>query len=158
MVRTTLSPIEPRLFLREEELDRAVDLVLSAARVFFQAAAPALSDHGLGPAHYRALAAVRREGEMTVSALIARLGVRKQSLARVLNEVEAAGLIRRRPDPSDRRARLLSLTPAGEEAERAASKALRDRLGQVFRAAGPEAVAGAHAVLTGLTALDEEAP
>jgi DNA-binding MarR family transcriptional regulator len=71
--RPSTPHLEPRLFLREEELDRAVDLVLAAARVFFQSAAPALSDHGLGPAHYRALAAIRREGEMTVSALIARL-------------------------------------------------------------------------------------
>jgi DNA-binding MarR family transcriptional regulator len=141
---------EGRLYLREDELDRAVDLVFAATRRFWKAAETALEAHDLGPAHYRALAAIRREEGLTVSALQARLGVRKQSLARVLGELEAAGLAKREPGKSDRRQRLLALTEAGRAAERAASAALRERLAQVFRSAGADAVAGARAVLAAL--------
>jgi len=141
--------------LREDELDRASDLILASARAFFRAAEPPLARWSLGPAHYRALAAIRREPSLSVSDLIARLSVRKQSLARVLNELEKAGLIARRENPADRRARLLSLTPDGAVAEREASAALRDRLAQVFRATGAESVLAARRVLTALVEGEE---
>ncbi len=154
---------EARLYLKEEELDRAVELVLLAQRRFLTAADPVLEARGLGPAHYRALAAIRRgasegrrgDGEgLTVSALQGVLAVRKQSLARVLGELEAAGLIARAPGAADRRQRRLQLTEAGRAAEREASGALRERLGQVFRQAGAEAVAGARTVLSALAMED----
>ncbi len=146
--------LDARLYLREDELDRAAELVFQAARRFWRAAEGPLAESDLGPAHYRALAAVRRgegvPGGLPVKALQERLGVRKQSLQRVLNELEAAGLLVRAPGLRDRRERLLALTELGREAERAASAALRERLGQVFRLAGADAVAGARAVLAAL--------
>lgn len=144
-----------RLYLREDELDRAAELVFRAARNFWRAAEGPLADAELGPAHYRALAGVRRDEGLAVKTLQARLGVRKQSLARVLGELEGAGLIVRTPGLEDRRERRLSLTDLGREAERAASAALRERLGQVFRIAGADAVAGARAVLAALAGSEE---
>ena len=149
------SSSEGRLYLREDELDRAVDLVFAATRRFWKAAEEALAEHQLGPAHYRALAAIRREEGLAVSDLQTRLGVRKQSLARVLCEMEKAGLVRREPGQADRRQRLLVLTESGRAAERAASAALRARLAHVFRVAGADAVAGARAVLAALAAEKE---
>jgi DNA-binding MarR family transcriptional regulator len=148
--------LEGRLYLREDELDRAAELVFRAARQFWRAAEGPLSDQDLGPAHYRALAAVRREEGLSVKTLQTRLGVRKQSLQRVLNELEAAHMLARAPGQRDRRERLVTLTDAGRDAERAASAALRERLGQVFRLAGADAVAGARAVLAALAEPDEE--
>jgi DNA-binding MarR family transcriptional regulator len=152
---TTLPPRDGRLYLREDELDRAAELVFQAARQFWRSAEGPLAEQDLGPAHYRALAAVRRDEGLPVKALQARLGVRKQSLQRVLNELEAAGLLARAPGQRDRRERLLTLTDLGREAERQASAALRERLGQVFRLAGADAVAGARAVLAALASEDE---
>ena len=147
---TPESSSDGRLYLREDELDRAVDLVFAASRRFWKAAEAALEAHSLGPAHYRALAAIRRDEGLAVSELQTRLGVRKQSLARVLGELERAALIRREPGNADRRQRLLVMTDTGRAAERAASAALRARLAQVFRASGADAVAGARAVLAAL--------
>jgi DNA-binding MarR family transcriptional regulator len=152
--RSSLLP-EGRLYLKEDELDRAVDLVFVAARRFWKVAEDALDAHDLGPAHYRALAAIRREEGLAVTDLQNRLGVRKQSLARVLNELEKAGLVQREPGKDDRRQRLLTLTEAGRDAEREASAVLRERLGQVFRAAGADAVAGARVILAALAAGSE---
>src|SRR5688572_29074466 len=86
--RPAPGPVEGRLYLKEEELDRAVDLVFAAARRFWRSAEGALAAHDLGPAHYRALAAIRCGEGLAVSDLQAKLGVRKQSLARVLTELE----------------------------------------------------------------------
>ncbi|MGE0828126.1 MAG: MarR family winged helix-turn-helix transcriptional regulator [Hyphomonadaceae bacterium] len=147
---------EHRLYLREEELDQAVDLLFLAARRFWRAAEGPLETRGLGPAHYRALAAIRRDEGLSVTTLKERLGVAKQSLARVLTELEQAGFIARAAGAKDRRERRLSLTEAGRAAERDASAALRERLAQVFRAAGAEQVLGARAILSALAAEETE--
>lgn len=146
---------ESRLYLREDELDRAVDLIFAASRRFWKVAENALAKHDLGQAHYRALAAIRRTKGMSVSELQARLGVRKQSLARVLDELESKGLIARAAGSNDRRQRLLAMTEAGRAAEREASAALYEHLAKVFRGAGQDAVAGARLVLEALAAEGE---
>lgn len=143
---------EARLYLKEDELDRTIELLMAAARQFWTAAARPLAIHGLGPAHYRALAGIRRAEGQPISALQAKLGVRKQSLARVLDDLESKGLIRREPSPIDRRARRLALTEAGRLIETEISSALRERLGVIFRACGAEAVGGARDVLAMLAA------
>ena len=147
---------DPRLYLREDELDRAVALVFAAARRFWKTAQGPLSEAHLGPAHYRALAAIRRAEGLSISDLQAALDVRKQSLARTLDELEKAGLIQREPGRADRRQRLLRLTETGRAAERATAEALRERLAHVFRIAGADNVAGARVVLAALAAEDEK--
>lgn len=149
---------EGRLYLREAELDRASAELFAAARAFWRSAQAPLQALGLGGAHYRALSAIRRNPGLRVGQLQDALGVRKQSLARVLSELEAAELVAREAAISDRRARRLTLTDAGYAAEAQVSAALRERLGEVFRAAGSDAVAGARGVWAGLIALDTEGP
>jgi len=56
-----------------------------------------------------------REGPLTTSELAAAERVRPQSMAQTLAELEAAGLIGRRPDPDDRRRVLIDLTRRGRE-------------------------------------------
>lgn len=56
-----------------------------------------------------------REGPRTVSELAAAERVRPQSMAQTVGELEAIGLVARRPDPDDRRRALVELTPQGTE-------------------------------------------
>jgi MarR family transcriptional regulator for hemolysin len=53
------------------------------------------------------------EGTVGTLELARRLAVRWPTLIRVLNELEAEGLIRRLPDPGDKRMRLVAITPEG---------------------------------------------
>jgi DNA-binding MarR family transcriptional regulator len=61
------------------------------------------------------LSRLDREGSQTTSALAAAERVRPQSMAQTLAELEAAGLIARRPDARDRRQIQIELTPLGRE-------------------------------------------
>jgi DNA-binding MarR family transcriptional regulator len=64
-----------------------------------------------------------RDGSQSVSDLAAAERVRPQSMAQTVGDLEADGLIERRPDPDDRRRALVLLTAAGKsriEADRAA--------------------------------------
>jgi MarR family transcriptional regulator, organic hydroperoxide resistance regulator len=47
------------------------------------------------------------------SALADKIGADKTRIIATLDDLQAANLITREPDPADRRARLLSITPAG---------------------------------------------
>jgi DNA-binding MarR family transcriptional regulator len=61
------------------------------------------------------LSLLDREGPQTASALAAAERVRPQSMAQTLAELEAAGLIERRPDPGDRRSSQIELTKQGRD-------------------------------------------
>lgn len=56
-----------------------------------------------------------REGPLTTSQLAAAEGVRPQSMAQTLGDLEAEKLIARRPDAEDRRRVLIELTRSGRE-------------------------------------------
>lgn len=74
-----------------------------------------------------ALGAIQRgEGRATPTKIAAELELRSSNLAQVLGEMDRRGLIRRTPDPTDRRRVHLSLTDAGD-ALVAETRAKRDR-------------------------------
>jgi DNA-binding MarR family transcriptional regulator len=60
-----------------------------------------------------ALASLVRQGPRTTSQLAALERVRPQSMAHTVAELEAAGLVERRPDLDDQRQTLIDLTDAG---------------------------------------------
>ena len=76
----------------------------------------ALRDAGfgdLGPAHANVFPFVGPEG-ITVSELARLAGVRKQTMAQAVEQLEQMGYVERRPNPRDRRSRLVFLTERGE--------------------------------------------
>ena len=76
----------------------------------------ALRDAGfndLGPAHANVFPFVGPEG-ITVSELARLAGVRKQTVAQAVEQLERMGYVERRPNPRDRRSRLVLLTERGE--------------------------------------------
>ena len=61
------------------------------------------------------LARLLAHGERRLGELAAQRGVRQSVVSRQVCELEARGLVVRRPDPTDARAALVRLTPAGRE-------------------------------------------
>ncbi|WP_240157414.1 MarR family winged helix-turn-helix transcriptional regulator [Pseudonocardia broussonetiae] len=66
-----------------------------------------------GPRGYQVLAAAGRGEASSQLALAQHLGVDRTVMTYLLDDLEAAGLVERRPDPADRRARRVGLTPDG---------------------------------------------
>jgi DNA-binding MarR family transcriptional regulator len=71
------------------------------------------AEHRFPLAHAVVLGRLDREGPRAISDLATAERVRPQSMAQTVSELEAEGLIDRRPDPTDRRRALLELTDAG---------------------------------------------
>ncbi len=138
------------LFLREEDMRAAQDLLFFAYRDFTQAADELLGGLRLGRAHHRALHFIGRHPGMTVSELLGILRITKQSLARVLTELIAKDYVVQEQGRSDRRQRLLTLTPAGVALERQLFERQRERLAAAYREAGGAAVDGFRRVMRGI--------
>ena len=71
------------------------------------------AEHRFSISHGAVLGRVDREGLQSVSELAAAERIRPQSMAQTVSELEAEGLVTRRPDPDDRRRSLVGLTEAG---------------------------------------------
>jgi DNA-binding MarR family transcriptional regulator len=143
------------LFLREEEIRAAQDLLFFAYRDFTNAADVILDGLGLGRAHHRALHFIGRNPGIAVGDLLAILRITKQSLARVLTTLVAQGYVAQAQGRADRRQRLLTLTPAGQALERQLFERQRERLIAAYREAGAGAVDGFRRVMRGI--MDEQA-
>jgi len=143
------------LFLREEEIRAAQDLLFFAYRDFTGAADAVLDELGLGRAHHRALHFIGRGPALTVSELLSILRITKQSLSRVLGTLIEQGYVLQAPGRADRRQRLLTLTPRGAALERRLFERQRERLACAFRESGGPAVEGFRRVLR---ALVDDAP
>ena len=57
----------------------------------------------------------RADRALRLSELAAQLGIVPRSATSVVDDLESAGLVARHPDPNDRRATRVSLTPAGTQ-------------------------------------------
>lgn len=138
------------LFLREEELRQAMELLFFAYRDFTAVPDRILAEHGFGRAHHRVIYFVGRHPRITVSELLDILRVTKQSLSRILSQLVEDGFIHQRPGLRDRRQRMLELTEKGRELERELSEQQRQLIAKAYREAGAEAVEGFRQVMLGM--------
>ena len=130
-------------------------------RAYAQAADEVFADIPAGPRGYKILTAVTHSTVGSQVALAEQIGVDPSVLVHVLDDLEEAGLVKRRLDPADRRYRRVVSTRSGRELTASVELSLRraeDQLlcglpraeQRVFRAllarlaegAGPRAAAG----------------
>ena len=146
MAETSASS-EGLLFLTDEQLRKGIEAMFFAYRGFTADPDRILETLDYGRAHHRAVHFINRSPGLTVSQLLAILGVTKQSLNRVLRTLFDDGMVEARVGRADKRERHLHLTEKGRALERSLSDAQRARMRSAFRAAGPQAVQGFRTVL-----------
>jgi DNA-binding MarR family transcriptional regulator len=71
--------------------------------------------HGLSLRDHIVLSALHKSAGMTQIELARAIGIDKTTLGSELDRLERSGLIERSVDPRDRRARMLAITPQGDE-------------------------------------------
>ena len=102
------------------------------------------AEHRFPLSHGAVLGRLDREGPQSTSDLAAAERVRPQSMAQTLGDLEADGLITRRPDPDDGRRTLIELSEAGR---RALEEDRRHREGWLARSIEEELSDGEREVL-----------
>ena len=145
------------LFLREEQMRQAQDLLFFAYRDFTAAADAVLDELGLGRAHHRAIHFIGRSPGITVGELLTILRITKQSLARVLAALVEHDYVGQSRGTSDGRQRHLTLTDTGKALERRLFERQREILATAYRDAGAPAVDGFRRVMRGIMTDDARA-
>jgi DNA-binding MarR family transcriptional regulator len=97
-----------------DRLTELVDEVFRLADAFARAGDGLVAEDGLTASRWLTLGAVAH-GPMSVAAIARRRGMRRQSAAEAVAQLETAGLVMRTPDPADARAPLVALTERGRE-------------------------------------------
>lgn len=84
-------------------------------RAYVKAADAAMADLPGGPRGYQVLSAAAQGTVASQLGLAQHLGIDRTVMTYLLDDLEAANLIERRPDPGDRRARRILATKTGRE-------------------------------------------
>ena len=98
----------------------------AVVRAFRQWATESVADLPGGPRGHLVLATIARARLPSQLALANVMGVDRTVMTYLLDELESAGLVERRPDPADRRARQILITDQGSTALREYSVRLRE--------------------------------
>lgn len=138
------------LFLRDEDLREAIELLFFAYRDFTGEADTVLDIYGFGRAHHRIIYFVGANEGISVGELLSILKITKQSLSRVLSQLVDEAFIEQATDTGDRRRRRLYLTDKGRALENELSQRQSRLIAEAYRESGAEAVAGFRTVLRGL--------
>jgi DNA-binding MarR family transcriptional regulator len=89
------------------------ELLMRSARAMRRRWADSLAPWDLSPHQARALRVVHRHEAARMGTIAAHLRIAPRSVTEVLDGLEERGLVRRVPDPTDRRATLIELTDTG---------------------------------------------
>ncbi|HJQ44173.1 MAG TPA: MarR family transcriptional regulator [Jatrophihabitantaceae bacterium] len=105
---------------------RAVTSIMRAQQLLIAELDATLRPYGITFSRYEALVllAFSREGSLPLSKIGERLQVHATSVTNVIDRLEAAGLVRREPNPRDGRGTLAVLTDEGRDVARKATETL----------------------------------
>jgi DNA-binding MarR family transcriptional regulator len=107
-----------------------VTSVMRAEQIFLGRVDEVLRPLGLTFARYEVLMllAFSRQGSLPLGKVGARLQVHPASVTNAIDRLEADGLVRRRPHPTDGRGTLAEITPAGRQLAARATAEMNDRV------------------------------
>ncbi len=99
------------------------------------------ANKGIGtikPAYLGVLLSLWNEDGLQANELGKRAGLEPSTMTGLLDRMERDGLVKRKPDPNDRRAHRIHLTKEGVAAEVSATKVVSDTLEKVFNTISEE--------------------
>jgi DNA-binding MarR family transcriptional regulator len=104
----------------------AVTSVMRVQQIIQSTVDAALKPHGLTFARFEALVLLTfsRRGSLPMRVMGERLQLHPTSVTNIVDRLEADGLVKRTPHPTDRRTTLVEITPAGRDLCDAATKAV----------------------------------
>ena len=116
-------------------------------RSYFDSLVEPLGIHGR---HFGVLAVLGEGKPLAQVEMSERLGVDRNTMVLLLDDLEARALVTRRRDPCDRRAHLVSLTDAGREVLTESTTLAQRTNDEVFAPLSPEERTHLHALLSRL--------
>src|SRR5579864_1935629 len=114
--------------------EQAGERYIAVHHRLFRAVNDEMSGCGLSLARTKVLLRLRERGPIRQSVLAADFGLSPHSITDIVDGLERLGMAERRPDPTDRRAKLVAITDAGEAGLDVANATRERLLRQIFGA------------------------
>ncbi|MGI5152760.1 MarR family winged helix-turn-helix transcriptional regulator [Plantactinospora sp. CA-294935] len=105
-------------------------------RRYLRAAEEIVNDVPGGPRGYQVVASASQNLATNQGAMAAQLGIDRTVLTYLIDDLEAAGLVSRQPDPADRRSRRVVATEAGKALWQDRQAALANAEAEILRVLG----------------------
>ena len=103
------------LYLKDEQIKEFIEKLFIAYRESFSDAKNTLNKHSLGRAHHKTFHLISIYRGITISELLKKLKITKQSLNRVLNDLVSANYIFFEKDKKDTRLKHIYFTEVGQK-------------------------------------------
>ena len=103
------------LYLKDDQIKELIELILFVYRKTYSDPKNVLKKHSFGKAHQRVLQLIERHENISVSELLKKLKIRKQSLNRVLKDLCSKKMVIQSKGLLDARQRLLKLDKEGKK-------------------------------------------
>ena len=140
--------------LNERNDDALTELILEVFRVnggLIAAGDRLVADLGLTSARWQVLGAIALSPAPEPVARLARaMGLHRQGVQRIVNELEAEGIVALDDNPHHRRAKLVRLTRKGEALYREAERRQKPWARALAKSLDPKAIVAGHALLKSL--------
>ena len=128
------------LYLKDEQIKDFIQLLFYAYRETFSDPKEILSKKYFGPAHLRSLNLIERHPGISLSELIFKLKVTKQSLNRVLRDLIKSKMIKQEKNDSDTRKKNLYLDKDGKIFFNKIYETQKKRIFNALKNSGPDSV------------------
>jgi DNA-binding MarR family transcriptional regulator len=113
-----------------------------------------LRPHGILVRHFGLMMLLAEHGPSSQQALAQRLSVSPAMITQIVDDVEARGMVERRPNPGDRRSYLVTLTPEGKRTLAAGRRVTRSAADEIVAKVGEDGDRELRALLRKLVGAD----
>ena len=104
-------------------------------------------ESGLSPTDGHLLTYLRGYAPAPVGELVRVFGIKQSTFTSMLDRLEQSGLVRREPNPGDRRSFLIHITDAGVELAERSTRVLETLESEIRSRVSPRDVEGFHAIM-----------
>ena len=147
---SNISNVYNPLFLKNEELKIALELLFFLSRDLDNNINPMLKNYGYNKTHFSVIFLSSKNFSLTIKELLVVLNIKKQSLAKVINKLKEDGIILLKQSKKDKRKKNIYLTKKGIKIEKKMNQILLNKISFAYKNAGKESINGFKKILINL--------
>ena len=147
---SNISNVYNPLFLKNEELKIALELLFFLSRDLDNNINPMLKNYGYNKTHFSVIFLSSKNFSLTIKELLVVLNIKKQSLAKVINKLKEDDIILLKKYKKDKRNKNIYLTKKGVKIERKINQFHLNKIAIAYKNAGTESINGFKKVLINL--------
>ena len=147
---SNLTNVYNPLFLKNEELKIALELLFFLSKDLDNNIEPILKRSGYSKMHFSVIFLSSKNFSLTIKELLSILNIKKQSLSKIINKLKDDGVILLKKSKKDKRNKNIYLTKKGLKIEKKINQLHLNKIAFAYKHSGKESINGFKKVLINL--------